>query len=288
MAFNDQWRSISNRIRGLIKAGGLHARLLAAGTDSYGRPQRLREHCEEILFSLKKFGEDYRDTLPIPAITAIRDFSEKNEGLITDTSGTADLRNDRVGAALVLLAAFEANLTFILSDTQEGIRAHSERAFSHLQRSIVADPDIRQKWDTAFNSGEVACEKLGSLHLLSHGIYGFKVNATGERTDLVFQDLVSSRAEDYRFSDGVVLTEWKVARTKNEAEKKLSEAKAQAKLYAQGVLGGIELTGYRYLIVVSKDYVPIPADEVEAETTYRHINIAVAPATPSVTSKRKL
>jgi hypothetical protein len=75
-----------------------------------------------------------------------------------------------------------------LSDVQESIRTYSERAFAHLQRSIVADEEIQRKWLCAFGKGEVACEKLGGVDLLSHGIWAFKVDARGARTDLVFQD----------------------------------------------------------------------------------------------------
>jgi len=286
MMFDDQWRIISNRIRGVVKAGELHARFSAVRTDSYGRPRRLREHCEEILQALRKFAEDNEGNLPTAAIEAIRDFITKNATLITDTSGTSELQDDRVAAALVFLSAFEANLTFILSDVQERIRLHSERAFSHLQRSIVADPDMRKKWNKALNSGEIECEKLGGVHLLSHGIYGFKVSGAGERTDLVFQDLVSSLAGEHRFADGLILTEWKIASSESDATNKYMQAKAQAKLYVQGVLSGVELHAYKYLVVVSNRQVRVPSDDIEAGTTFRHINIGVNPMPPSKAAKQ--
>ena len=57
----------------------------------------------------------------------------------------ANVPGERVWAALVLLGAFETEISFLLSDRQEVIRARSERAFAHLQRSIVADTAFPRK-----------------------------------------------------------------------------------------------------------------------------------------------
>ena len=58
------------------------------------------------------------------------------------------------------------------------LRARSERAFLHLRRLLAVDRDVRAKWKAAYEGkqGEVACEALGAVHLLSHGIYAFKVD----------------------------------------------------------------------------------------------------------------
>src|SRR5258707_13086277 len=68
----------------------------------------------------------------------------------------------------------KGNLSFILSDTQEVLRSRADRAFEHLQRMIVADSDYKAKWQAAFDRGEEACEQLGAVHLLLHGIWAFK------------------------------------------------------------------------------------------------------------------
>jgi hypothetical protein len=107
---------------------------------------------------------------------------------------------------LVALAALEAEITFILTGRQEQIRARSERAFLLLNRMIAVDNDVHAKWKNALEDGETACEYLGSVFLLSQGIYAFKVNANGARTDLVFpepppEDLLTRAVE------GLVLTE---------------------------------------------------------------------------------
>jgi len=163
------------------------------------------------------------------------------------------------------------------------------RAFILLQRMIVVDAGVQANWEAAFRNGETACEKLGSVHLLSQGIFAFKVNSVGAITDLVFaeppNDSLLARAVE-----GFVLTEWKVARTPAQGPQKFAEARAQADLYKRGALAGTELTRYRYLIVVSENELlstSVPADITTADgVIYRHINIVVDPSSPSVAARR--
>lgn len=135
---------------------------------------------------------------------------KKNQGLFCNSSGTPDVLQEQTWAALVSLAAFETEMSFVLSDFQESIHARSEIAFSHLQRLIAADPEFREKWKTAFkDQREEACEQVGAVHLLHHGIWAFKVNAAQERTDLVFQEPIEKLMDEVRNVHGLVLTEWK-------------------------------------------------------------------------------
>ena len=46
------------------------------------------------------------------------------------------------------------------------------------------------------------------------------------------------------------------------------------------------MRGYRYAIVVTEKQVKTPADELRDGVTYRHINIAVDPDTPSRAAQR--
>lgn len=283
MSYSDQWKALSSRIRGLMQAGQLHAHYLSVrSTDSYGRGKRLREQSEGVLLALQSFREQFQPLLPPAALASIDKFVQNTVGLIGDTTGPPDAQQERVWAALVLLAAFETEMSFILSDVQEFIRARSERAFSHLQRSIVVDAAFRDKWQEAFKKGEVECEKLGAVHLLLHGIWAFKVDAVaGARTDLVFQEPAGALTDAQRYVDGFVLTEWKRASSEDEGGKQFEQARIQARRYAQGALAGSELTGYRYAVVVSRQLVEIPDDIREGEVVYRHINIAVDPRLPS-------
>jgi hypothetical protein len=282
MTYAAQWKALSSRIRGLTQAGELHARYLAVrSSDTYGRSKRLREHSASVLSALEAFRDRFRQILPPAALDSVNGFIDKAGPLISDTNGSPDSREERVWAALVMLAGFETEMSFVLSDTQEVIRSLSERAFVHLQRSIVADPEFRGKWATAFKDGEVACEKLGAVHLLLHGIWAFKVDATGGRTDLVFQEPVKDVSDEERYADGIVLTEWKVAGTRNDGPKQFESARSQAERYAQGVPAGNELTSYRYIVVVTQEQVGVPADLTKDDVVYRHINVAVDPRPPS-------
>src|SRR5208283_5429640 len=79
--------------------------------------------------------------------------------------------------ALTALAAFQSEFNYIIADTQFIARRITERAFIHLQRCIIVDKEVRQKWIDAFNTREPECEKLGALHLLHHGVWAFKADA---------------------------------------------------------------------------------------------------------------
>lgn len=283
MTYADQWKILSSRILGLMRAGELHARFLSIRSNtSLSRTTQLHQQCKNVFSALDDYGRSYKDSLPKAATDRINEFINKNK-LLGETKGTPELNDERVWDALVVLGAYETEMTFILSDSQEHIRARSERALAHLQRMLVADTEFREKWRKAFMNGEVACEKLGAVHLLYHGIFAFKINGEGERTDLVFPELIGSLVEGQRYSDGMVLTEWKKATNADDAGEKFNAALAQAKRYAQGVLGGSELTTYRYLVVVSENQITVPPDKIEDAVTYRHINIAVTPSTPSRT-----
>lgn len=281
MNYLEQWKILSSRIHGLVQAGTLHAQYLRINSsDSWGSTQRLREQGQNICNELLVLQAAFRESLPPAAFAAIDKFMESTKGLITNVPQVRDAAKQQVWALLVALAAFESELSFLLSDAQESIRTRSERAFDHLQRSIVADDDFRSKWKNAFKAGEVSCEKLGAVHLLLHGIYAFKVDAAGARTDLVFQEPADLQGVE-RYVAGLVLTEWKKAASDSEASQRFEEARSQAKRYSQGPLLGTELTHYRYAVVVSEHQVATPADLQEGDVVYRHINIAVTPLVPS-------
>ncbi len=282
MTYHDQWKALSSRIRGLMQAGQLHAQFLAVrSSDNYGGAKHLRKQSEDVLSALNVFRDRFQHELSSPALASIENLVASIGGVISETSGGPGAKQERVWAVLVRLSAFETEMSFILSDAQETIRTRSERAFSHLQRLIVADPAFRDKWNRAFEEGEVACEKLGAAHLLLHGIWAFKVDAAGARTDLVFQEPAGDLVDEQRYADGIVLTEWKRMNPKDNAEERFDQARSQAQRYAQGVLAGSELTAYRYAVVVSRQQVSVPDDLTEGGVVYRHINVAVDPRTPS-------
>lgn len=291
--FADQWRALSGRIRGLVQATQLHTQVLAIKpVDSYGRAAALSAHAKSILIELEQFRSSFNQALPAEAVTAIdrcvnQDLDRSVANILHRGNYAPDVFSEGILAAIVQLAAFETEMTFILSDVQAVIRSRAERAFAHLQRLIVADAGTRKQWKAAFEVGEMSCEKLGAVHLLWHGLFAFKVDAAGGRTDLVFPERPVDEQDAERYTDGLVLTEWKVSRPDSDAKEKWQQARDQADCYGQGVLAGVELTTVRYAVVVSRQLVDPPANIPYEKGLYRHINIAVEPETPSQASRSK-
>ena len=266
MSLTNAWIAVSGLIKGLREAGELYSRFMGYHVeDTYGAGRYLREQCEIAINALTTFRQDFDRSLPREAAVRIDSFLRSRLA-----QAAKDASSDQRGArgALVGLAAVEAEITFILHGRQEQIRARSERAFLLLQRTLAVDGDVRSRWQEAHKSGEVACERLGSLVLLSQGIYAFKVHATGARTDLVFAE-PPDESLLFRSVEGLVLTEWKVADAAN-AIARFKEARNQADLYKKGPLAGIELTGYRYLVVVSRKALPNTGIPPRRDLSKRH------------------
>jgi hypothetical protein len=186
--------------------------------------------------------------------------------------------------AVIELCSFEIEFSFILSDRNATIKRIAQRAFLHLSRSLVVDKTFAEKWNEAFTIGETAVERLGGVHLLLHGIWGVKCNAKGERTDLILGDTLSSASNVEEVADGLILTEWKVARSKKDAGNQWEQALYQAKRYSSGSLAGFELQNIRYLVLVTEDSADCPNDITEGDVIYKHINIAIHPSPPSKTA----
>jgi hypothetical protein len=186
MSYLSGWRTLSSRISGLVAAGNL---LCVQAPTSVSAVRDIREHCSRVVDAAREFASRYSGTLPAEAGLCLQGAISKVGPYTADaTRATLESQRAFIATALVMLTAFESEMSFILSDNQAEIRTRAERAFEHLQRSIVADPATRERWKVAFAEGETACEKLGAAHLLSHGIWAFKTNAEGGRTDLVYQE----------------------------------------------------------------------------------------------------
>ena len=281
MGTREDWRSLSARIVGLVDACHLASDLLTAGNDSVGAMVDLGNHEAAILSDLRAFGESLDKSSGF-AREAIQRVATKAGPMLSDRSSSTEMRQIYIRSALVMLAALEGELSYLLRDDQDSIRNRSERAFEHLRRSIVVDKHIGEIWRNAFANGEVECERLGAVHLLSHGIWAFKVNAAGGRTDLVYQEPLTDSGLVKRTADGLVLTEWKkLPDGDDRADRWFEDARGQAQRYATGVLAGTELTHYRYAVLVSRRD-ERPPDDVEVNgTIYRHINVPVEPRSPS-------
>ena len=277
----EAWRAIADRIRGLSEAAQLHK---SYPQDSFGRVRGLRAHAQGILSSLGSYRDRFRQALPPEALATIDDLLKQVGDLLTMATGghtSAELRDEAVFSTIFHLGIFANLMTAALAGVQLPLRALSDRAFQHLQRLIVVDDEVKRKWQAAFAKHEVECEKLGAVHLLGHGIWAFKIDASGGRTDLVYQEPAGGLIKEQQYAEGFVLTEWKIAKSATEAERKGREAREQTKRYKSGVLGGTELTGYRYIVVVSEKEVKLPETLTEDGVEYRHVKIVVNPSTPS-------
>lgn len=287
MSWRTEWRALSDRIAGLAESGRfLLASLSAQANDQFAVTRKhILPEAREIIAALEKFRQRHETVLPPTAASAIKEVLPTV--LVGDGSHpTPDLQ------VIAPLGVLRSRVEFLLRESEAPMRALTERAFEHLQRLIVADSDTRRKWQTAFTDGEVACEALGGAHLLSHGIWAFKARATGdapgaaEATDLVYQEPIALATAE-RVADALVLTEWKLVRSASDLEAQASVAIRQTDLYKAGVLGGLELTRTRYIVLLSEDVHAQTVERVSSGITYRVIMIRVNPSTPSKTARRK-
>ncbi len=284
MSWQQEWTALSQRILGLVEAGAVFARFLAKNSeDPFHGGNELRLQTREVFGVLEQFLEQYGASLPDSARAGLRRWLEDHSRLFSNRAPAATDANDQavLKAMLPMLAAIESEVTFHLTDRQEHLRLRSERAFSHLQRSVIADEAIRGKWKRAFGQGEVACEKLGAVHLLSHGVWAFKAVGEKGRTDLIFQDTLEDLSEVERAAEGLVLTEWKKANGEGHARQQLDAAREQAERYATDTLAGLELRDCRYLVIVTEKAVTLPPEGRSGDVRYRQVNLAVDPDVPS-------
>ena len=281
-----QWKALSDRIAGIIEAGSLYYRTqVRTSDDPYGTVKnQLLPRFQRLFVDLEAFVDRHGAALPPGARTVIVDFIDSNRGLFTNPAMTPEAT---AKSALPALAGFKAEFQYQVADLEVIAQRRVERAFQHLQRSIVADPEVKARWQAAFEKGETSCEGLGAAHLLLHGVWAFKVSGEGERTDLVLQDPLDDMDEVQRSAEALVLTEWKKAPTPELAGEKARQGKAQAEAYSAGVLGGLELAYTRYVVVLSEDWANLPDDESDGVLTYRYVGIAVRPSTPSRRAARK-
>jgi hypothetical protein len=279
LSIRSDWEAISARIDALVMANHVYlAAFIRKSDDPYAGHNELIEEAIAIFEELKAFQSRYHSTLPHKASESLNRLLERRKNHFTPGHVSSF---EGLKVLVPALAATRSAVDYHLRDFSVVARRITERAFIHLQRLIVADSDARQKWQKAFQAGETQCEKLGATHLLSHGIWAFKSNAEGERTDLVMGEPLGDIERVEAVADALVLTEWKVLKKGGDLEEVLQKARRQASLHATGSLAGIELANYRYNILVSKGRVELPPDHKEEGVIYRHVAIATEPETPS-------
>lgn len=276
MSWLVEWKAIADHISGMLDAARFY--LETRSDDPYRVAEKhLMPQAQEVFTSIQLFSKLYGSSLPPKAAERLAEFLEKSGHYFSSPDQEPRLA---LQFRVTTLVSFRAEFSYLLTDTEAFARRLSERAFKHIQRCIVADAHERERWRDSFKRGETACERLGAARLLLHGIWAFKVNAAGERTDIVFSEPIS-REEVEQSADALVLTEWKIVKPGTELQNKVALAKNQARRYSTGVLAGLELARYRYLVIVSEKVLQMPADDHDGNLIYRHINISVDPHTPS-------
>ena len=292
MFWHQKWRALSTRIDGLKQAAEYVAQALTAAnkSDSFRIVQKwIAAELWAILEELEQFKASYQTQVPPDALQVLarllkRDWLDKRDRL-------AD-HPELINASLVsigALATFRSSFEYLLQDTEIEAQSRTELAFEHLRRVILVDGEVRDKWRRHYDeSGEAGCEKLGSVHLLSHGILAFKVSGQRGVTDLAFNEpLQPDDPITAKVARAIVLTEWKVAKTSSEVERRAKEARAQVREYVGGVFGTLELTRTRYIIILSKESIHPPCDFLENEIKYRHIALSLSPSTPSKAARKR-
>jgi hypothetical protein len=284
MSVLDEWNGIAARVAAAGDALDAMARLSTNGEDSYGVYKEVSRRNQASLIELREFEASHRAVLSERVRALLNGFvAGERAALINETP---DPRRARAGS--VFLGLLTGEVTRLLSDRDLVIRLRTERAFRHLKQIIATDAEVQVKWAAAFGAGEVACERLGATHLLWHGIFAFKADGAGARTDLVFSEPIDGGLVA-RTDSGLVLTEWKVSDGKDGLDK-FEQARRQAEIYSAGALSGVELSGFRFAVVVSEKQLQaqqIPDDLLIGSVTYRHINIAIEPRKPSEQAKLK-
>ncbi len=282
MSWHTEWKAISDRVHGLLEAGRFFLSGALVNSSDPGSVTRriLIPQAQELFKVLSQFRDSYQAILPPSAGDSLNRFITEAPGYLENTA-LATEGHLHVQAVITLLTAFETEMAYHLADTSAVVRKLSERAFVHLQRSVVADSSVRNKWQEAFKESESACEKLGAVHLLQHGIWAFKTDAAGERTDLVLGEPLTDLSTVETVAEGLVLTEWKKVHPPSKLSSQIEQGKHQAERYSMGILAGFELSQYRYIVLVSEKHLNIPTDQRRDGIIFRHINIAVNPSTPS-------
>jgi len=281
MTWLEQWRDLAARIDGLIRAGEfLVSAFKVNSADAHSVVRKsFQPELVAIIAEIDRLGKTYASELPEQASTALEKYVtqgwDKNFN-----DGAIDIQR------LAPLASFRSQFEYLIRDAEAEGRSLTELAFEHLRRQLVVDDDIRKKWQGAFNRRETACERLGAIHLLSHGIWAFKVVAPGGATDLIFGDPVEKYAGIMRrTARALVLTEWKLIKNQDEITSKSQEARAQAEIYSGGVLGDAELKRTRYIVLVCESGLTPPDDIGVGAVTYRHVLLPTRPKVPSMMAR---
>ena len=217
MLFLDPWRALAARIESLGSATEVLLatfRVNSSDPDNVIRKAIIPE-LESVKSELRQLRETYREVLPPAAAGALDRYLEKWKGETPNSSGN----ESRSLQAVVPLVLFRSEFDYLLRDFEGEARSLTELALEHLRRLITVDIAARKRWTEAFKKRETDCERLGAVHLLSHGIWAFKVADSTAATDLVFGEPIEKEVGLIRATArALVLTEWKLVKDESDLE----------------------------------------------------------------------
>ncbi len=280
MGFRQDWDALGVRIDGLAQAGLFVVQTApAVGADFYGVLNSVvLPNAAETFMLLEQFHTAHESSLPPRAGEALKRFIHLQGGFFKDKKPTGF---PALQGMVALLQSIRAEVTHYMTDLEFAQHRRVERAFEHLKRSLIVDEQLATRWEAAFDKHETHCEKLGAVHLLAHGLWAFKASEAGAATDLILGSPLEADDHVEAVADALVLTEWKRVTDPKDLPSHAARARSQAGKYAAGILGGVELRSFRYLVFVSERDLVMPKDILEGGVHYRHINIPVMAKTPS-------
>ena len=163
MNWRDEWNAIAARIGGLAASADLLTQSLrVAGQSNDPIFPYLQLQCQAILESVTDFSVSHGDTVSPTVWDAFNKFKVVIAWGPDILQHTAQSIIQNVVFPLTLLSA---EVDYLLSDFSAITRRRTERAFLHLQRSILIDGSYRTKWIEAFQTHETHCEKAGCTAL---------------------------------------------------------------------------------------------------------------------------
>jgi hypothetical protein len=274
-----EWTRLSRRIETWL--AGAEAMKLNP-TDYYGMSEAtLLPDAGAIENELEKMVNTFKGSAPELSVI----FSGRHPARVKLKHGSSPpVGAGGVQAWAMYLATIRGQIDHLAQDPEADYSARVERAVQHAQRLVVVDSDVNGKWAAAYADGETACERLGAVHLLWHGVWAFKANASGERTDLITNSILGNDQIDDAARGGSVLTltEWKRVTAQLTVSQAAEQAKTQLKRYSGGSLAATELRRTCYAILVSVLHETMPADaDLGQGMRVRFVNLAVDPLPPS-------
>lgn len=147
LALRVEWDRLSKLISGFLETRQFYLNGSDKSSFINGRRQ-LDKTWKVIVNGLDTFLKRHKMVLPEEATQSLGVFLGDASGSLLPDPWELYPMGDR----FLALASIRSALDFHLADFSLFARRLSERAFSHLRRSIVVDEEVRLKWQRAYRS----------------------------------------------------------------------------------------------------------------------------------------